>query len=117
MGMTNRRSSRRLPFRKRIRYGFSNPNFLGYTTNISEKGIRIESNKILAPRSKISIQIFMGEIGLQEGAMEEVVMLEGEVVWVTPTLQGFLPSMGVKLISRADEIKSIYKQKIDQYKN
>jgi len=106
-----------LPFRKRVRYGYSNPNFLGYTTNISEKGIRVECHKILPPRSKISLQIYLGEVGLDEGAMEEVVTLEGEVVWVTPTLQGFLPRMGVKLTSRADEIKSIYKQKIDQYKN
>ena len=115
--MTNRRVSRRVPFRKRVRYGLTNLDFLGYTSNISENGIRIESHKIFPPRAKMLIHIYMGEIGLEEGAMEEIVTLEGMVVWVTPTLPGVLPRMGIKLLSRADEIKLIHRQKIEQYKN
>lgn len=115
--MTNRRGSRRVPFRKRIRYGLTNLDFLGYTSNISEKGIRIESHKIFPPRSKMAVHIYMGEIGLEEGAMEEIFILEGIVVWASPTLPGVLPTMGIKFLSRADDIKTIYKQKINQYKN
>lgn len=113
--MTNRRVTRRVPFRKRVRYGLTNPNFSGYTSNISENGIRIGSHKIFPPQAKIVIHIHMGEIGIEEGAMEEIAILEGVVVWVSPTLPGVLAKMGIKLISRADDIKSIYKQKMHQY--
>ena len=113
--MTSRRVSRRVPFRKRVRYGLTNANFSGYTSNISENGIRIESHKIFAPRTKMVIHIHMGEIGIEEGAMEEIAILEGVVVWVSPTLPGVLAKMGIKLISRADDIKSIYRQKMHQY--
>ena len=113
--MANRRISRRVPFRKLVRYGLTNANFSGYTSNVSENGIRIESHKIFSPRSEIVIHIHMGEVGIEEGVMEDIAILEGVVVWVSPTLPGVLAKMGIKFISRADDIRSIYRQRMHQY--
>lgn len=113
--MANRRISRRVPFRKLVRYGLTNANFSGYTSNVSENGIRIESHKIFSPRSEIVIHIHMGEVGIEEGVMEDIAILEGVVVWVSPALPGVLAKMGIKFISRADDIRSIYRQRMHQY--
>jgi hypothetical protein len=113
--MTNRRVSRRIPFRKRVRYGLTNPNFSGYTSNISASGIKIESHKIFAPQSEIIVHIHLGDVGIEEGVMEDVAILEGVVVWVSATLPGTLAKMGIKFVSRADDVNSIYRQRLHKY--
>ncbi|MBI2487884.1 MAG: hypothetical protein HYW01_13275 [Deltaproteobacteria bacterium] len=49
--------------------------------------------------------------------MEEVIVLEGIVAWVTPTLPGVLPKMGIEISSKADELKRLYEVKATHYKN
>ncbi|MBI2487883.1 MAG: PilZ domain-containing protein [Deltaproteobacteria bacterium] len=53
--MSNRRRSRRVPFRTRVRYGLNNPSLLGYLSNISENGIKIEGKKVFPPGTKLVI--------------------------------------------------------------
>jgi hypothetical protein len=115
--MSNRRRSRRVPFRKRVRYGLNNPSLLGYLSNISENGIKIEGNKVFPPGTKLVIYIYVEETSIEEGSMGEVIVLEGVVAWVTPTLPGVLPKMGIEISSKADELKRLYEVKTLHYKN
>jgi hypothetical protein len=110
----NRRASRRIPFRKKVKYGLSNsPNsmFAGYTFNLSEGGISIKAHRVFSPRSKISIQIYMSGADLEGSTMNDIIKLEGTVVWVSRVLPGILPKMGVKFLDRSSDIKRIYGNK------
>ena len=109
--MDNRKDSRRIPFRKRVRYGLSAPSVLGYVANISENGIKIEGYKVFPRGSRIVIYMYLGETHIDDGSMGEVIVLDGLVSWTSPTLPGVLPRMGVKITSRNDELKRIYKDK------
>jgi hypothetical protein len=104
--MEDRRSSRRIPFREKVKYGSSdNPNLVGYTFNLSEGGVGIKAYRVFPPRSKIVVFLYTGD---------EVIRILGLVVWVSPTLPGALSSMGVKFLSRADSIRAIYRQKTNE---
>ncbi len=110
----NRRLSRRIPFRKKVKYGLSNsPNtiFAGYTLNLSEGGIGIKAHRVFSPRSKISIQIHMGGADLEGSRMNDIIKLDCTVAWVSRVLPGILPTMGVKFLSRSSDIKRIYDNK------
>ncbi len=110
----NRRASRRIPFRKKVKYGLSNsPNsmFAGYTFNLSEGGISIKAHRVLSSRSTISIQIYMSGADLEGSTMNDIIKLEGTVAWVSRVLPGILPTMGVKFLDRSSNIKRIYDNK------
>jgi PilZ domain-containing protein len=112
--VVNRRASRRIPFRKKVRYGlFDSPNsaFAGYTFNLSEGGIGIKAHRVFPARSKISIQLHMNDADLEESSMNDIIKLEGTVAWVSPILPGILPTMGVKFSNRSSDIKQIYDNK------
>ena len=115
--MNNRRRSRRVSFRERVRYGISNPGLLGYVSNISENGIKIEGNKVFPRGTKLVIYIYVEETSMEEAAMGEVIVTEGVVAWVSPTLPGVLPKMGVKIANNNIELKRLYELKSTQYKN
>jgi hypothetical protein len=103
--MEDRRGSRRIPFRTKVKYGSSTPNLGGYAFNLSEGGIGIKAYRVFPPQSKIAIFLYMGD---------EIMRLEGVVRWVSPTLPGTRSSMGIKFISRTDNIRSLYQQRINR---
>lgn len=112
--VVNRRVSRRIPFRKRVKYGLSDSPtsaFTGYTFNLSEDGIGVKTHRVFLPRSKILIQIHTSGVDLEESRMDEIIKLEGTVTWVSPTLPGILPTMGIKFSSRSKDIRQIYDNK------
>ena len=106
--MTERRVSERVPFRRKIRYGLSEPSFLGYTFNLSENGIGIKASRVFPPHSRIVFHIYMNRVGLEDDYIDEVIELEGIVAWISPTLPKILPMMGIKFSSCTDDIKRIY---------
>jgi hypothetical protein len=110
--MINRRLSRRIPFRKKVKHGSSDPSFLCYTLNISENGIGIESRKVFPPGSRIIVHIYMDGTNLEGSIMDEVIILEGVVARVSLSLPGFPSKMGIKFTSRTDDIKRVYQQQI-----
>lgn len=112
--MANRRQSARIPFRKRVEYGLSAPTFVGYTFNLSEGGIGVKAHRVLTPRSKLLIQIHMNSDNLGESIMNEIIGLEGTVAWVSSVLPGILPTMGIKFSSRNDDIKNVFRRRMNQ---
>jgi PilZ domain-containing protein len=103
--MANQRLSMRVPFRKRVKYGLSDPVSVGYTFNLSEGGIGIKADRVFHPKSRITVHIY---------TEDEIVKLEGVVIWVSPALPGILSTMGIKFSTRINDIKSIYQQRINQ---
>jgi PilZ domain-containing protein len=95
----DRRLSNRIPLKRKIKYGLSNPTLSGYTFNISENGVGIKTNRVLPPKSKVLVDIYMGD---------KVVRIEGIVARVSSILAERVSSMGIRLTSRTDQIKSIY---------
>jgi hypothetical protein len=109
--MANRRASRRIPSRNKVKYGLLNsPNstFTGYTINLSEDGACVKARRIFPPGSKILLQLYLGSSNLGEGSMDEIIRVEGTVVWVSPTLPGIIPTMGIKFSNRNSDLKRIY---------
>jgi c-di-GMP-binding flagellar brake protein YcgR len=110
----NRRASRRIPFRKKVKYGLSDSldsTFTGYTFNLSEGGVGIKAHRVFPPRSKVSIQIHISDVDLGESSMNDIIKLDGTVAWVSPILPGILPTMGIKFSNRSRDIKQIYESK------
>jgi len=95
----DRRLSSRIPLKRKIKYGLSKPTLSGYTFNISENGIGIKVSRTLPPKSIVLVEIYMGD---------KVVRVEGMVAWVSSLLPAKVSTMGIRLTSRTDDIKSIY---------
>ncbi len=87
---------------------------MGYTFNLSEDGIGVKAHRVLPPRSKILIQIHMNSDNLGESIMNEIIGLEGTVAWVSSVLPGILPTMGIKFSSRNDDIKNVFRRRMNQ---
>ncbi|MDA2921269.1 PilZ domain-containing protein [Desulfobacterota bacterium AH_259_B03_O07] len=94
-----RRLSKRLIFRKKIKYGVNNPKNNGLTFNISESGIAIAANKLFIPGTKIIAALFLDE---------EILKFQGVIIWSDLGLNGYRSLMGIKITSRPEKIKDIY---------
>jgi hypothetical protein len=105
--MANRRLSRRIPFRKRVRYGLHGVNSSGYTVNISRNGVGIESHRVFPPRSIIEVHIYMDGKSIEDGRMDEIIVAKGVVAWVSPTLPGIHPKMGIAFTTEVNGIDRI----------
>lgn len=97
--MADRRLSRRIPFRKKVKYGLPNPTFVGSTLNLSVNGIVIKAYIFFPPQSRIMIHIYVED---------EIVILDGIVAWVSSTLPGIPSTMGIRFLGCTDDIKLIY---------
>jgi len=100
--MENKRDSKRINFKERVKYGNTDrPNTEGYSYNISKSGIAIKSYKALTPGSKVSVVLYSGK---------NPIRLEGEVMWNSPSNQGSQAQMGVRILSRTNELEKVYNQ-------
>ena len=100
--MENMRDSKRINFKERVKYGNTDrPNTEGYSYNISKNGIAIKSYKALTPGSKVSVVLYSGK---------NPIRLEGEVMWNSPSNQGSQAQMGVRILSRTNELEKVYNQ-------
>ena len=100
--MENKRNSKRINFKERVKYGSTDkPSTEGYSYNISKSGIAIKSYKALTPGSKVSVVLYSGN---------NPIRLEGEVMWNSPSNQGAQAQMGVRILSRTNELEKVYNQ-------
>ena len=108
--MAQKRSTRRLPFRRRIRLGKESPTYLGYVVDISEEGIQIEARNLYVPGTRIVISFQEDNVQAKDGGETKV---EGLVKWSTRIAGSLSGKMGVVVISDTDGIiKTIYKERI-----
>ncbi|MGQ0793243.1 MAG: PilZ domain-containing protein [Deltaproteobacteria bacterium] len=103
--LENRRASKRIPFRKRVKFGAPSQGIMlpGYAFNLSEGGVGIKSYRALIPGAEVVVNIFM-----EDGTLN----LEGVVAWTSPYLPGMLLTMGIKFTSRAQsQLERFYRHK------
>lgn len=96
-----KRSSDRIRFVKRVKFGFDEPVFKGKSCNFSQHGILIRSFKAFMPGSLIRLHIFV-DTGILD--------LDAEVRWVNKSKDGTGTFMGLKFAGKAEEVNKIYKQ-------
>ncbi|MEW6143503.1 MAG: PilZ domain-containing protein [Thermodesulfobacteriota bacterium] len=110
--MGEKRKSRRLPFRKRIRLGKENPTFMGYAVNISEQGLEVEARNVFPAGTRIVISL--QEEG-ESGKDIEEIRVEGIVRWSTRLAGSLSGKMGVEIIDDSgDTVKSAYRERINK---
>ena len=108
--MGEKRQSRRLPYRKRIRLGKDEPKYMGYASNISEGGLEIESRNLYPPGTRIVIS-FQEDLGTEDSVPEA--RIEGIVKWSTRTLGSQSGNMGVKIAEDSEQaVRRIYTERI-----
>lgn len=108
--MGEKRQSRRLPYRKRIRLGKDEPKYMGYASNISENGLEIESRNLYPPGTRIVIS-FQEDPGTEDNAPEA--RIEGIVKWSTRTIGNQSGNMGIKIAEDSEQaVKRIYAERI-----
>ncbi len=109
--VSNRRLSKRIPFRYKIKCGFWNSVWIGRTVNLSEGGIGIKANRAFPPGSTIVAILYMDD---------EVIEFEGIVAWVSPLPEILstmaLFTMGIKFLSGAEKIKHISQQMLEPWR-
>lgn len=101
--MAERRDTKRIPFRTKIKLGKDKTELIARTFNISELGIGIESRRIYPPDSKIFIN-------LEDGS--KINKVYGKVAWARSNLPGLPSKMGIR-INETDNniIKEVYRKK------
>lgn len=110
--MGEKRTSRRVPYRKRIRLGKENPTYMGYAVNISERGLEIEARNIFPAGTRIVIS-FQDET--DTGKNTEEIRVYAVVKWCTRLVGSLSGKMGVEIIDDPGEaVKNIYKEKISK---
>ena len=100
------RRSKRLPYRKKVRFGHKAPKHTGHTLNFSYHGIVIESTTIYAPGSSIVLEI---DDTVSENSSASVVAI-GKVVWANRGIS-LSPrgKMGIEFSKTTRGLKEIYK--------
>ena len=111
--MGEKRKSRRLNFRKRIRVGKENPTFMGYAVNISEHGLEIEARNIFPAGTRIVISFQEDGDSGNDGQQE--IRIEGVVKWSTRLIGCLSGNMGVEVTDDpADIVKTTYQERINK---
>ncbi|MGH7900861.1 MAG: PilZ domain-containing protein [Thermodesulfobacteriota bacterium] len=103
--MEDRRLSKRIPLRRKIKYGLSDPAFSGYSFNLSESGIGIKSTKAFLNGSNAMVYIYFGE---------EIIKIEGVVARVDYHPPETGSTIGIKFTSRKDYLKLHYNRYVQQ---
>ena len=89
--MEDRRSTNRVPFRKRVQFGSDKKMNSGYTFNLATGGVGIKSHRVFAPGSKIMIYL---------NIKDEPIRVKSIVKWTSPNLPGMISNMGLKFLNR-----------------
>jgi hypothetical protein len=85
--MIDRRSSKRFPAKKKIRFGISEPKFLAHTLNISEEGAAIVSKNVFLPDTIVIVKLY---------AKSWFMVLDGIITWLLPDLSTNRYKMGIR---------------------
>lgn len=110
--MVQKRESRRVPFRKRIRLGKESPTLMAYTSDISEGGLRVESRNVYPIGTKVVISFSEDKV---PGGRNSEIRVAGIVSWSSRGLGGLSGSMGLRFAENTDErIKQIYRERLNK---
>ena len=107
-----KRKSRRVPYRKRIRLGKEAPTYMGYAVNISERGLEIEARNLFPAGTRIVISFQEENVTGKQG---EEIKIDALVKWSTRLVGSLSGKMGVEILSDSgDLVNSTYKERISK---
>lgn len=110
--MGEKRKSRRVSYRKRIRLGKETPTYMGYAVNISERGLEIEARNLFPAGTRIIISFQEENV---TGKQIEQNNIEALVRWSTRLVGSLSGKMGVEIISDSDDlVNSTYKERMSK---
>jgi len=103
----NKRRSRRLPFRKLVKYGNKKSQHRGYTINLSRHGMVIESSRTYAENTPIVIEILDA---LNKKDVNATTKVLGKVVWYNEGVSR-TSKMGIEFLTHSQELEIEYESK------
>ena len=101
------RRSKRLPFRKRVKFGPKNADHIGHTMNFSKFGIQIESSKIYPPGTPLIIEI-LDRLSFSDSNSSQITFI-GKVVWATKGISN-TSTMGIEFLTQCKDIENEYEK-------
>ncbi len=100
----NRRSTKRVKFLKKVKFGIGEAVFPGNSYNISQNGILIHSFKAFIPNTHMNVKIYTDT---------DVFSLNAEVKWVTKTNDHSGSFMGLRFIGKNFELSKLYLKELE----
>lgn len=111
MDTVHKRRSKRLPFRKRVKYGSKSASFRGYTLNLSRFGTVIESSRMFPKGTSLIIEILDKLSNVPNN--NQTVTLIGKVVWYSPGIGiSSTGKMGIEFLTHRKELEDAYDSKV-----
>ena len=107
MSVNNKRRSKRLPFRKRVKYGKRETLHMGYTLNLSRNGIVIESSKMFPEKTPLIIEVLDK---LKVNDSDRTTKFLGRVVWASYGITR-TGKMGIEFVTLAKELQKEFESK------
>ena len=98
------RLSKRMPFRKRVKFGTDHPEYIGHTVNFSKLGIQIESTKLYPPGTPLIIEI-MDKLSF--ATTTKATTFLGKVVWSSRGISQ-RGNMGIEYLTQSTIIETEY---------
>jgi len=101
------RRSKRMPFRKRVKFGPKSPDHIGHTMNFSRFGIQIESSKVYAPDTPLVIEI-LDKLSFSDSNSSQITFI-GKVIWAKRGISN-TSTMGVEFLTQCKDIENEYEK-------
>ena len=101
------RRSKRLPFRKRVKFGQKTTDHIGHTMNFSKFGIQIESSKVFPPGTPLIIEI-LDKLSFSDSNSSQISFI-GKVVWATRGISN-TSTMGIEFLTQSKDIENEYEK-------
>ena len=104
----NKRRSRRLPFRKLIKYGNKKSQHRGYTINLSRHGMVIESSRTYVENTPIVIEILDALNNSKD--INATTKVLGKVIWYNEGVSR-TSKMGIEFLTYSQDLELEYESK------
>jgi hypothetical protein len=107
--MPNKRSDKRKLLRTRVKIGRTESSTFGHTFNVSPKGIGIITNRLFPRNAKLNCNIYINKSNnKKEDSEQQVINVQGRVVWVKQGFPGQPSKMGIKLDNPDLDLSDFY---------
>ena len=104
--MESQRNSKRINFNQKVKYGSDDVlNINATSLNLSPSGLALKSYRTVTPGSRISLILYTGDTPIR---------LDGEVIWNSANDLKKDAEMGIKIVSRKDQLTKIYRERIEK---
>ena len=101
------RRSKRMPFRKRVKFGPKTADHIGHTMNFSRFGIQIESSKVFPPGTPLVVEI-LDKLSFSDSNSNQITFI-GKVAWASKGISN-TSTMGIEFLTQSKDIENEYEK-------